>query len=50
MEEPRIAIISNGWAMCPWCRKKGARVHDGAHAKMIGLHCRKCGRDYLLDF
>jgi len=50
MDELRKAIVADGWARCPWCRKKGARIHDGGHAKMIGLHCRKCGKDYLLEF
>ena len=48
--EERKALIEGEWVLCPWCRKKGARVLEGARAKRIGLHCRKCGKDYLLEF
>ena len=54
MGEIRSAIIleddrRNRWAVCPWCRKKGALIHPGARVHGIGLRCRKCGRDYLLE-
>ena len=45
----RKAIVTDGWALCPGCRKKLARVYYGASCRGIELFCKSCREAAVLE-
>lgn len=45
----RKALVTDGWAICPGCRKKLARVYYGASCRGIELWCKRCNRAVVLE-
>lgn len=45
----RKALVTDGWALCPVCRKKLARVYYGASCRGIELFCKSCREAAVLE-
>ena len=45
----RKALITDGWALCPGCRKKLARVYYGASCRGVELYCKSCREAAVLE-
>lgn len=45
----RKAAVIEGWALCPGCRKKLARVYYGASCHGIELFCKSCRESVILE-
>ena len=45
----RKAAVIEGWALCPVCRKKLARVYYGASCRGIELFCKSCRESVILE-
>lgn len=43
------AMVVDGWAICPRCRKKLARVYYGASCHGIELFCKRCEMPLVLE-
>lgn len=43
------AAIADGWAICPRCRKKLARVYYGASCHGVELFCKRCEMPLVLE-
>ena len=38
------------WLICPECRRmKLARLLPGTQVKNLAMHCRKCGREVIVN-
>lgn len=45
----RKALVTDGWALCPGCRKKLARVYYGASCRGVELYCKSCREKAMLE-
>ncbi len=45
----RKATVQDGWALCPGCRKKLARVYYGASCHGVELFCKACREKAVLE-
>ena len=45
----RKAMVIDGWALCPGCRKKLARVYYGASCRGVELFCKSCRESAVLE-
>ena len=43
------AMVTDGWAICPRCRKKLARVYYGASCHGVELFCKRCDMPLVLE-
>ena len=43
------AMVTEGWAICPRCRKKLARVYYGASCHGVELFCKRCELPVILE-
>ena len=40
---------TNGWLLCPHCRRKLLRLLPETQAKNLVVYCRKCGHESIVN-